>query len=81
MTPKSLDAKAIRYIQDQEFVELGRVITLDFEEGIQTFKAGYEQAINDVIKHIEDEWYYNGIPDSDDVAEFVKASFKVINKQ
>jgi len=77
MTPKSLDAKAIRYIQDQEFVQPGSRITLDFEEGVQTFKAGYEQAIEDVIKHIEDEWYYNGIPDSDDVAEFVRANFKV----
>lgn len=71
-----LDETAIRYIQDQEFVEPGSRIVLDFEEGVQTFKAGYQQAIKDIIKHIEDEWFFNGIPDNDDVAKFVRDNFK-----
>lgn len=33
--------EAVRYIQDQEFVQPGDRITLDFYQAVQTYQAGY----------------------------------------
>lgn len=67
---KTVENYAIRYIQDQEFVQPGNRIVLEFEDGVQAFKAGYEQAVKDVIDQVSRDH-------SDDYVGFLKRLFQV----
>lgn len=40
-----LHKKAVRFIQDSEFVSPGEIIHLTYHDAIKTFKAGYKAAL------------------------------------